>query len=313
MPRQVRTVESTPCCTGSATRCTWRITVDQPTYDREDVDFAAALTAQIAAGLAKADHVRQIERLAYSDQLTGLANRRSFDTRPDAAFERHARDDTIISLIMCDANGLKRMNDTHGRDHGDVLLAQLAGAMSAAAATLPGSLAARLSDDTSCVLVEDYGPTTRSGRPRTCATPRSPCAVERASPVGWPPQASTSARSFRARDFASWPTTRSATSSPRARSPPLSPAAHPERSAAVPVGNRTAMRVICPHKRRPPRPGCSTTHWSPATGRPRMAAGSARDRCFGHGPFAGFSGQDWMNASRSGLSTSACVVSMPCG
>jgi diguanylate cyclase (GGDEF)-like protein len=132
-------------------------TLDQPVYDREDVDFAAALTAQIAAGLAKADHMRQIERLAYTDQLTGLANRRSFDARLDAAIDRHASDGTVVSLIVCDVNGLKRMNDGHGHDHGDALLVQLAGVMSAAAALLPGSLAARLGGDEFCVLIEGYG------------------------------------------------------------------------------------------------------------------------------------------------------------
>lgn len=132
-------------------------TADQPMYEREDVDFAAALTAQIAAGLAKADHVRQIERLAYTDQLTGLANRRSFDARLDAAIDRHTSDGTVVSLIVCDVNGLKRMNDGHGHDHGDALLVQLAGVMSAAAAMLPGSLAARLGGDEFCVLIEGYG------------------------------------------------------------------------------------------------------------------------------------------------------------
>jgi len=132
-------------------------TLDQPIYDREDVDFAAALTAQIAAGLAKADHMRQIERLAYTDQLTGLANRRSFDARLDAAIDRHAGVGTVVSLIVCDVNGLKRMNDGHGHDHGDALLVQLAGVMSAAAALLPGSLAARLGGDEFCVLIEGYG------------------------------------------------------------------------------------------------------------------------------------------------------------
>lgn len=132
-------------------------TADQPEYDRDDMDFAAALTAQIAAGLAKADHMRQIERLAYTDQLTGLANRRAFDERLDRAIDRHTGDGTVVSLIVCDVNGLKRMNDGHGHDHGDALLVQLAGAMSAAAAMLPGSLAARLGGDEFCVLIEGYG------------------------------------------------------------------------------------------------------------------------------------------------------------
>jgi diguanylate cyclase (GGDEF)-like protein len=63
----------------------------------------------------------------------------------------------VVSLIVCDVNGLKRMNDGHGHDHGDALLVQLAGVMSAAAALLPGSLAARLGGDEFCVLIEGYG------------------------------------------------------------------------------------------------------------------------------------------------------------
>ena len=131
-------------------------TKDQPLYNRDDVDFAAAFAAQIAAGLAKADHVKEVERLAFTDQLTGLANRRAFDARLDAAFDRHNNEGTLISLVVCDVNGLKRMNDGHGHDHGDVLLVQLAGVISAAAALLPGSIAARLGGDEFCLLAEGY-------------------------------------------------------------------------------------------------------------------------------------------------------------
>lgn len=131
-------------------------TKDQELYNRDDVDFAAAFAAQIAAGLAKADHVKEVERLAFTDQLTGLANRRAFDARLDAAFDRHTREGTLISLVVCDVNGLKRMNDGHGHDNGDVLLVQLAGVISAAAALLPGSIAARLGGDEFCLLAEGY-------------------------------------------------------------------------------------------------------------------------------------------------------------
>jgi diguanylate cyclase (GGDEF)-like protein len=129
---------------------------DQPLYNRDDMDFAAAFAAQIAAGLAKADHVREVERLAFTDQLTGLANRRAFDARMDAAFDRHRSEGTLVSLVVCDVNGLKRMNDGHGHDHGDVLLVELAGVISAAAALLPGSIAARLGGDEFCLLAEGY-------------------------------------------------------------------------------------------------------------------------------------------------------------
>lgn len=132
-------------------------TIDQPIYDREDVDFAAALTAQIAGGLAQADRARQFERLAHTDQLTGLANRRSFDARLAAAIDHHADDGAVVSLVLCYANGVERVTEEYGPARGDALLVQLAGVVSAAAALLPGSLASRLSDHEFCVLIEGFG------------------------------------------------------------------------------------------------------------------------------------------------------------
>ena len=129
---------------------------NQPDYDETDLDFAEALSAQIAAVLARAGQMEQIERLALTDQLTGLANRRAFDTRLDAAMDRHNTDGTVVSLVLCDGNGLKRINDQHGHDHGDALLVELGASVSAAASRLPGSLATRLGGDEFCLLIEGF-------------------------------------------------------------------------------------------------------------------------------------------------------------
>jgi len=129
---------------------------DQPIYHESDLDYAEALTAQIAAGLARSGQMEQIERLAFTDQLTGLANRRLFDTRLDAAMDRHNADGTVVSLVLCDGNGLKRINDQHGHDHGDALLVELGACVSAAASRLPRALAARLGGDEFCLLIEGF-------------------------------------------------------------------------------------------------------------------------------------------------------------
>ena len=131
-------------------------TIDQRVYDQSDLDYAEALSAQIAAGLARAGQMEHIEKLALTDQLTGLANRRAFDTRLDAAMDRHNHDGTVVSLVLCDGNGLKRINDTHGHDHGDALLVELGACVSAAASRLPRSLAARFGGDEFCLLIEGF-------------------------------------------------------------------------------------------------------------------------------------------------------------
>ena len=57
-------------------------TADQEPYTDADLDFAATLAALVSAGLAQADRQEYLERLAYTDELTGLANRRAIEVGP---------------------------------------------------------------------------------------------------------------------------------------------------------------------------------------------------------------------------------------
>lgn len=93
-----------------------------------------------------------MRRLAYTDALTGLANRRAVDGRLDEAVEAHRADGTVVSLVVCDLNGLKRVNDTSGHAVGDRLLERFGSVLSLCGAMLPGTLAARLGGDEFCLL-----------------------------------------------------------------------------------------------------------------------------------------------------------------
>ena len=64
----------------------------QPRFAAADLEFAAAVATQVAAGVVQADHFARIERLAFQDPLTGLANRRAVDDRLEAEMAtRHGR------------------------------------------------------------------------------------------------------------------------------------------------------------------------------------------------------------------------------
>ncbi|MEY9888158.1 diguanylate cyclase (GGDEF)-like protein [Catenulispora sp. MAP5-51] len=128
-------------------------TADQEPYTDADLDFAATLAALVSAGLAQADRQEYLERLAYTDELTGLANRRAIEVGLDEAMELHRLTSLPVALIICDVNGLKQVNDTSGHDSGDAVLEQLAGHLSAVAGTVSGALAARIGGDEFCVLV----------------------------------------------------------------------------------------------------------------------------------------------------------------
>lgn len=123
-----------------------------PVFDRSDVDFAAILAAIIAAGIAQDEQLEEVRRLAFTDQLTGLANRRAIDTKLDEGLERHRVDGTVVTLVVCDVNGLKRVNDELGHEAGDRLLERFGMVLSLCGATLPGALAARLGGDEFCLL-----------------------------------------------------------------------------------------------------------------------------------------------------------------
>ncbi|MEU7034087.1 GGDEF domain-containing protein [Streptomyces sp. NPDC046237] len=128
-----------------------------PVFDRDDADFAAVLAAVVAAGIAQAERLEEVRKLAFTDPLTGLANRRAVDTRLDEAIERYRADGSVVSLVVCDLNGLKRVNDTHGHAVGDRLLERFGSVLSRCGAMLTGALSARLGGDEFCLL--SVGPT----------------------------------------------------------------------------------------------------------------------------------------------------------
>jgi diguanylate cyclase (GGDEF)-like protein len=129
-------------------------TLGRAPFTDEDAAFATVLAAQISAGLAQSEELEEVRRLAFTDPLTGLANRRAVDARLDAALEAHRRDGTVVSLVVCDVNGLKRVNDEQGHEVGDRLLERFANQLSICGAMLSGSVAGRLGGDEFCLVAE---------------------------------------------------------------------------------------------------------------------------------------------------------------
>lgn len=68
---------------------------------------------------------RQMRDLAHTDPLTGLANRRDFDTRLDEEIAA-AGPDSHFAIALLDLDGFKPINDRHGHAVGDLLLCEVA-------------------------------------------------------------------------------------------------------------------------------------------------------------------------------------------
>ena len=69
---------------------------------------------------------RELIRLATTDPLTGLANRRAFFDALEIEVARSRRYPRPLSLLMVDVDGLRVVNDTRGHPAGDRVLAALA-------------------------------------------------------------------------------------------------------------------------------------------------------------------------------------------
>ncbi|WP_432735365.1 diguanylate cyclase [Maridesulfovibrio sp. FT414] len=67
-----------------------------------------------------------LRKLAETDELTGLRNRRSFMTAAGVEFERFSRYSSPLSLIMVDIDYFKQVNDTYGHAVGDTVLKEFA-------------------------------------------------------------------------------------------------------------------------------------------------------------------------------------------
>jgi len=69
-------------------------------------------------------------RNAETDPLTGLLNRRAYDEKLNAGFQRTLRQrDEVLSLILFDLDFFKQINDEHGHQFGDAYLNKMAQAM----------------------------------------------------------------------------------------------------------------------------------------------------------------------------------------
>ncbi|MGC2519412.1 MAG: diguanylate cyclase [Burkholderiales bacterium] len=85
---------------------------------------------------------RELEKLSLYDGLTGIPNRRYFDSYLLAEARRAARERQPLSLILADIDYFKAFNDWNGHQAGDDCLRQVATAFSAAGRR-PADLAAR--------------------------------------------------------------------------------------------------------------------------------------------------------------------------
>jgi diguanylate cyclase (GGDEF)-like protein len=95
-------------------------------FNQNDVTLANAIGEQVGMAVERARLFEEINRLAITDALTGLYNRRYLSGILEEEIRRSSRYGHHLSFVMIDIDHFKFYNDHHGHPMGDELLRRLA-------------------------------------------------------------------------------------------------------------------------------------------------------------------------------------------
>ncbi|WP_062202099.1 sensor domain-containing protein [Demequina salsinemoris] len=121
-------------------------------------DDAGRLIGVLGIGRDITDSVRvreDLDRLAHTDALTGLANSQAFHEQAPRMLASASRAGHEAAILLLDLDGFKAVNDTLGHAGGDRVLQAVAD--SVARRLRPYDLFARLGGDEFAILIEDIG------------------------------------------------------------------------------------------------------------------------------------------------------------
>jgi diguanylate cyclase (GGDEF)-like protein len=138
----------------------WSARTARKSLPAEFVPLARALNAMAAQlGQRERELVATNDRLtviASVDMLSGLANRRGFQSRLDFEWMKAQQHDSEISLLMIDVDYFKLFNDTYGHPEGDACLTRVGETLAGIADDNAG-FAARYGGEEFCLLLPNTG------------------------------------------------------------------------------------------------------------------------------------------------------------
>jgi diguanylate cyclase (GGDEF)-like protein len=118
--------------------------------DPTDIDM---LLARARTLLDFKQYLDTCEEAAFTDHLTGLANRRRFERQLEREVTRTLRYGRPFCLLLLDLDNFKQVNDTHGHEAGDEVIRRLA--LTLQAGTRGIDLAARVGGEEFAVILPE--------------------------------------------------------------------------------------------------------------------------------------------------------------
>jgi diguanylate cyclase (GGDEF)-like protein len=80
------------------------------------------LASHVAVSLANARMMKRLEEMATTDGLTGLYNKRALTEAAQQKLKSAGRFKKPLSVLVCDIDHFKKVNDTYGHDFGDLVI-----------------------------------------------------------------------------------------------------------------------------------------------------------------------------------------------
>ncbi|MGO5054104.1 EAL domain-containing protein [Lachnospiraceae bacterium LCP25S3_G4] len=99
-------------------------------WSTENIEMLNIMANILSSGFMQIKADKEIEYMAYYDNLTGIPNRFLFKDRVENAISLAEQNEKFISIMFIDLDNFKSVNDTMGHDGGDYLLKEVSNGLS---------------------------------------------------------------------------------------------------------------------------------------------------------------------------------------
>ncbi len=126
---------------------------DKKQYSQSDIDFLSTITNIASLSLENIRQFTTIEKLSYTDSMTGVHNYRYFYKRLIEEILRARRFGRRLALVILDIDKFKLFNDKYGHQTGDLVLKKMAGIITSTVRSI--DVVSRYGGEEFCIIMPD--------------------------------------------------------------------------------------------------------------------------------------------------------------
>jgi diguanylate cyclase (GGDEF)-like protein len=128
---------------------------DRSHYTNQDLDYLYILSNIASLALDNIHQYSTIEKLSYTDSMTGIFNYRYFYKRLSEEILRAKRYNRELALVIMDIDNFKSFNDNYGHQAGDFVLKQLSDLITKTIRSI--DIVSRYGGEEFCIIMPDTG------------------------------------------------------------------------------------------------------------------------------------------------------------